>query len=118
MARVLVIDDDAAVRETVAIALDKAGHDVNRASTLRGARELLSTARFDVVISDIYLEGETGLELLEEIAEREDGPKVILMTARGSVETAAIAARTGAFDYIAKPFDLHALLDRVSAATA
>ena len=60
--------------------------------------------------------GEDGLTLLQAISERSDPPRVILMTARGTIETTALANRGGAFDYLAKPFDLSELIDRVAAA--
>jgi len=68
------------------------------------------------VVSDIYMPGQDGLELLEAIAERPDPPRVILMTARGSIETTALAQRGGAFDYLAKPFELSEMIARVAAA--
>ncbi len=116
MARVLVVDDDRAIRESAALALEKAGHRVFRAAGAAEAREVLAEQAIAVVVSDIYMPGEDGLELLQSLASRRNRPAVILMTARGTIETATIAARVGAFDYLAKPFDVAALLARVRAA--
>ncbi|MCM2315018.1 MAG: sigma-54 dependent transcriptional regulator [Thermoanaerobaculia bacterium] len=118
MSRVLVVDDDAGIRESVALAAEKSGHRVFRAASVDGAREILARERVDVVVSDIYMPGDTGLVLLDELRTLDPRPAVILMTARGSVETAAIAERAAAFDYIAKPFDLSDMLARIAAAVA
>jgi len=116
MARVLVVDDDTGIRESAVMALEKAGHRTFHASDATSALQTLREHRVDVVVSDIYMPGEDGLSLLQAISERANPPRVILMTARGTIETAALAARIGAFDYLAKPFDLSELITRVSAA--
>jgi DNA-binding NtrC family response regulator len=116
MATVLVVDDDAGIRESASMALEKVGLKTVQAGDVTSALQALRTHRIDVVLSDIYMPGETGLTLLQAIAERRDPPRVILMTARGTIETTALAQRTGAFDYIAKPFDLGELIARVRAA--
>jgi DNA-binding NtrC family response regulator len=116
MASVLVVDDDAGIRESAAMALRKVGHRVQDAEDAESALQLLREHRFDVVVSDIYMPGEDGLTLLKAIGERANPPRVILMTARGTIETTALANRGGAFDYLAKPFDLSELIDRVAAA--
>jgi len=116
MATVLVVDDDAGIRESAAMALEKVGLKTLQAGDVPSALQLLRAHRVDVVLSDIYMPGETGLTLLQAIAERRDPPRVILMTARGTIETTALAQRIGAFDYLAKPFDLGELIARVRAA--
>jgi DNA-binding NtrC family response regulator len=116
MATVLVVDDDAGIRESAAMALEKVGLKTVQAGDVTSALQLLRAHRIDVVLSDIYMPGETGLTLLQAIAERRDPPRVILMTARGTIETTALAQRIGAFDYLAKPFDLGDLIARVRAA--
>jgi DNA-binding NtrC family response regulator len=116
MATVLVVDDDAGIRESAAMALEKVGLKTLQAGDVTSALQLLRNHCVDVVLSDIYMPGETGLTLLQAIAERRDPPRVILMTARGTIETTALAQRIGAFDYLAKPFDLGDLIARVRAA--
>lgn len=116
MSRVLVVDDDPGIRESAALALEKAGHRVFRAASAAEARAILAQERVAVVVSDIYMPGEDGIDLLQSIVARRNPPAVILMTARGSIETATIAARIGAFDYLAKPFGLGELIERVRAA--
>jgi two-component system, NtrC family, response regulator HydG len=117
MASVLVVDDDAGIRESAVLALRKVGHRVYEAEDAGSALQMLREHRVDVVVSDIYMPGDDGLTLLKAIGERSDPPRVILITARGSIETTALAQRFGAFDYLAKPFDLNELIDRVSAAS-
>ena len=116
MATVLVVDDDAGIRESAAMALEKVGLKSVQAGDVTSALQALRAHRIDVVLSDIYMPGETGLALLQAIAERRNPPRVILMTARGTIETTALAQRIGAFDYLAKPFDLGDLIARVRAA--
>jgi two-component system response regulator AtoC len=116
MAAVLVVDDDTGIRESAVMALRKVGHRTLEAPDAETAMQLLREHRVDVVVSDIYMPGDDGLTLLRAISERRDAPRVILITARGTIETTAIAHRFGAFDYLAKPFDLSELIDRVAAA--
>jgi DNA-binding NtrC family response regulator len=116
MATVLVVDDDAGIRESAAMALEKVGLKTLQAGDTVAALQMLRAHRVDLVLSDIYMPGETGITLLQAISERRDPPRVILMTARGSIETTALAQRFGAFDYLAKPFDLNELIARVRAA--
>ena len=118
MTRILVVDDDLAIREMVAMTLEKSGYQVERADGFAAARTLLRGRRPDLVVSDIYMPGGTGLDLLNEVQELPDPPPLILMTAKGSIETAALALQDGVFDYLAKPFDLALLLERVKAALA
>jgi DNA-binding NtrC family response regulator len=116
MPTVLVVDDDAGIRESAAMALEKVGLKTVQAGDVPSALQALRAHRIDLVLSDIYMPGETGLTLLQAIAERRNPPRVILMTARGTIETTALAQRIGAFDYLAKPFDLNELIARVRAA--
>ena len=118
MKTVLVVDDDTAIREMASMALEKSGFAVVRAASAAEAAAALARARPDLVLCDIYMPGGDGLSVLAKVRLVADPPPVILMTARGSVETAAEAARVGAFDYLAKPFDLSHLVERARAAVA
>ena len=91
---------------------------MRRASGVAEAVAWLSRERYDLVLSDIYMPGEDGLSLLSRISERPEPPRVVLMTARGTVETATLAARLGAAGYVAKPFDVARLVGVVAAALA
>lgn len=116
MKHILVVDDDLAIREMVAMALEKSGYQVERADGYAAARAALRNARPDLIVSDIYMPGGNGLDLLKEVREQADPPPLILMTAKGSIESAAEAMKDGVFDYLAKPFDLEVMLERVRAA--
>ena len=118
MTLILVVDDDLAIREMVAMALEKRGYRVERADGYAAAKAALGAQRPDLIVSDIYMPGGSGLDLLKEVQGLPDPPPLILMTAKGTIETAALARQDGVFDYLAKPFDLDVMLDRVRAALA
>ncbi|NVB39757.1 response regulator [Pseudenhygromyxa sp. WMMC2535] len=103
MARVLVVDDERSLRRTFALFLRDDGHEVETAEDVDQALTTLETDDFDVVVSDIILPRRSGVSLLEAIAERWPNIKVILVTGEPTVETAASAVRSGAYDYISKP---------------
>jgi len=114
--RVLVVDDDDAMREMMALALAKEGYRVERAGSAADAIAMVRDRTFDLVVADVYLGDGTGLDLVDAVERRSDGCRVILVTARGSVETATSAREHGVFDYLAKPFRIEHLVDRVRAA--
>ena len=114
--KILVVDDDTAMREMMALALGKEGFNVHPAASADEARQAVDSTNFDLIVTDIYLGDGTGLELLEHCHEACPEAKVILVTAHGTIETAASARRLGVFDYLAKPFEVDALVKRVRAA--
>jgi len=114
--KILVVDDDTAMREMMALALGKEGFNVHPAASADEARHAVDSATFDLIVTDIYLGDGTGLELLEHCHEACPEAKVILVTAHGTVETAASARRLGVFDYLAKPFEVDTLVERVRTA--
>lgn len=114
--RILVVDDDDAMREMMALALAKEGYRVERANSATDGVAALAESPFDLVVADIYLGDGTGLDLVNAIEERQSDTRIILVTARGSVETAAFARSHGVFDYLAKPFELDHFMGRVDAA--
>ncbi len=116
MQRLLVVEDDDAVRTTIVTFLELEGYAVDAVSSTREAIERLNQSAYPIVISDIYLDERTGLDVLEAARGRDASCAVILMTARGTMETVMAATRGGAFDYIAKPFELEKLLDAVKRA--
>ncbi len=108
--RVLVVDDDDAMRDMVVSLLADEGYEASGADSADDALERLKDVDVDAVVSDIRMPGKTGLELVGELhALRPDTP-VVLMTAFGSIETAVEAMRVGAFDYVTKPFQKDVLL--------
>jgi DNA-binding NtrC family response regulator len=116
--RLLVVEDDNSVRDTITTFLELEGYSVDAVSSTREALERLRNDAYPIVISDIYLDERTGLDILE--TARHNNPKcaVILMTGRGTMETVMQATQGGAFDYIAKPFELDRMLDTVKRAEA
>jgi DNA-binding NtrC family response regulator len=117
-ARLLVVEDDAGVRTTVVTFLELEGYQVDSVSSTREAIRRLNETAYPIVISDIYLDERTGLDVLDAARAKDPTCAVILMTARGTMETVMAATRGGAFDYIAKPFELDALLSTVKRAEA
>ncbi len=116
--RILVADDDLALREMMGLALTKEGYDVTAVADAAAVERVLNGDRFDLVVSDIYLGDGTALDLLSRVKETNPGAPVILITAQGTVETVAAAREAGVFDYLAKPFQIDALVERVEAALA
>jgi DNA-binding NtrC family response regulator len=102
--RILVVDDHAQARESMADILRCSGHRVEcRASAVEGLRDLNGSA-FDVVITDLKMPGMSGLEFIRALHSRGADCQILMVTAHASVATAVEAMRHGAFDYIEKPF--------------
>src|SRR6202163_3100979 len=116
--RLLVVEDDPGVRTTIVTCLELEGYTVDAASSTKEAIDRLSASSYPIVISDIYIDGRTGLDVLEAARREDPACSVILMTARGTMETVMAATRGGAYDYIAKPFDLDRMLETVKRAEA
>jgi DNA-binding NtrC family response regulator len=116
--RLLVVEDDPGVRTTIVTCLELEGYAVDSASSTKEAIDRLAAASYPIVISDIYIDDRTGLDVLEAARRKDPGCSVILMTARGTMETVMAATRGGAFDYIAKPFDLDRIIETVKRAEA
>ncbi|MBQ5949054.1 sigma-54 dependent transcriptional regulator [Massilia sp. ST3] len=107
--RILVVDDEADLRELLEITLLKMGLDVDSAATLRQARNLFDEHDYALVLTDMRLPDGLGIELVREIGASGKGTPVAVITAFGSAENAVVALKAGAFDYIAKPVALDAL---------
>lgn len=105
-ARVLVIDDEEAARYGIRKALEREGHQVELASDGQEALQRIQESPPQVIISDINMPNMDGITLLKEVSRLNTPPPVILITAHGSEALAVQGLRAGAYDYIAKPFDL------------
>jgi DNA-binding NtrC family response regulator len=116
--RLLVVEDDPGVRTTIVTCLELEGYAVDAASSTKEAIDRLSANAYPIVISDIYIDDRTGLDVLEAARRKDPDCSVILMTARGTMETVMAATRGGAFDYIAKPFELDRMIETVKRAEA
>jgi DNA-binding NtrC family response regulator len=115
---ILVIDDEESMTTMVAGYLKAKGFSATVANDGDDALRMIAAGNFPIVISDIYIDSVSGLEILRAAKEQNPGAVVILMTARGSVKTTVEAEIGGAFDYLAKPFELVELLDVVERAVA
>ncbi|MBL9080741.1 MAG: sigma-54-dependent Fis family transcriptional regulator [Planctomycetales bacterium] len=115
-ARVLVVDDHAQARDSVAFTLKHAGYTVQTSASAVEALKLLERETADVIVTDLKMPGMTGIEFLAELKRRNHPAQVILVTAYATVETAVDAMRRGAFDFLEKPFALEALEELVGRA--
>ncbi|MBM4441627.1 MAG: sigma-54-dependent Fis family transcriptional regulator [Candidatus Rokubacteria bacterium] len=104
--RILLVDNDAEMVRLLERQFQAEGWSVLGVTSGAQAVEALGADDFDVILTDLVMDGMDGLDLLREAQRRDPAPKVILMTAFGSLETAIEAIRAGAYDYITKPFKL------------
>ena len=116
MSHILVIDDNQTMREGMAVIIAKMGHKVFSAANGPEGLQILEMNPIDVVLTDLRMEGMDGIKVLEEIKERSPDTVVMLITAYGTIETAVQAMRTGAFDFVTKPFSQDELRFRVEKA--
>jgi two-component system, NtrC family, response regulator HydG len=116
MPKLLIVEDDQSVRNTMVTVLELEGYAVDAVASTREALDRLSAQDYPIVISDIYLDERTGLDVLRTAREHNPGCAVILMTGRGSMETVMKATEGGAFEYLAKPFEMAAMIDTIKRA--
>jgi len=116
MARILVADDHDPLRRGLALALTAAGHAVEEAANGNAAIERLHDGYFDVVVSDLKMSGSDGIDVLRTAKSLHPTTSVILMTAFGLVTTAVEAMKSGAFDYVQKPFEIEEMEVKVEKA--
>ena len=114
--RVLVVEDDRAQAEAMAEALRRAGHTCTVVTDGRQALERLATDAFDLVVTDLVMEGADGMEVLRRAKQEDAQTEVILVTGHGTIETAVQAIRQGAYDYITKPLNVGDLRNRAAKA--
>lgn len=114
--RILVVDDEAHLRELLEITLIKMGLDVDSAESLSVARQYLQKQTYSLVLTDMRLPDGSGLELVEDIAQHYKNTPVAVITAFGSADNAVIALKAGAFDYVSKPVALDHLRKLVRSA--
>lgn len=107
--RILVVDDEADLRELLEITLVKMGLDIDSAATLEAARDYLAKTEYALVLTDMRLPDGLGIELVQEITAQYRNTPVAVITAFGSADNAVIALKAGAFDYLSKPVGLEQL---------
>ena len=103
--RILIVDDETIVRDSLAAWFRQDGHKVDVAEGGKEALRLVAAGRYDMAFLDIKMPGMDGLELQARMAQADPELTIVLMTAYASVETAVAAMKAGAYDYIVKPFD-------------
>jgi two-component system response regulator PilR (NtrC family) len=113
---VLVVDDEADIRELLVLTLSRMGVDADTASTVKEAKEALMARAYDLCLTDMRLPDGEGIEVLRHIAENFGNTPVAVITAFGSTENAVQALKAGAFDYLAKPIKLEQLRPLVMSA--
>src|SRR5215469_10847882 len=113
MQKLLIVEDDQSVRSTMVMCLELEGYAVDAVASTREAMERLRSSAYPIVISDIYLDERTGLDVLETARQQNPECAVILMTGRGSMETVMKATEGGAFEYLAKPFEMAQMIETI-----
>ncbi len=103
--KILIVDDELIMRESLAGWLVRDGHEVKTAGSGEQALALIKSTRFDILLVDIKMEGISGLEVLRQVKESDPDVAVVMITAYGSISTAIDAMKNGAYDYLLKPFD-------------
>ena len=112
--RILVVDDEPSVRESVGYALEQEGFDVTLAGDAEDAEGRLSEDNFDLLILDIMMPGKSGLDICREVRAESPVP-IILLTAKDAEVDKVVGLEVGADDYVTKPFSVRELLGRVRA---
>jgi DNA-binding NtrC family response regulator len=107
---ILVVEDDAAMRELLTEELADAGFTVQSAGSAAGGLEIARSGQFDLVVTDLRMPEMDGFDLIRGVMALPTPPHLIMITAFGSIETAIRAVKLGAYDYITKPFEIEELL--------
>jgi DNA-binding NtrC family response regulator len=107
--KVLVVDDEKNILSTIGICLESIGVEVTLCSKPQEVLQLLQQNKFDVAFIDLKMSPMDGIEVLSEIKQYSPDTTVIIMTAHGSIDTAVVAIKKGAYDYLQKPFDFEEL---------
>ena len=109
MAKVLLVDDDPSLTETLQLGLRRRGYSASARANAAEALAALKAEDFDVVVTDLNMKGGSGIDLCTSIAECHRDVPTIVLTAFGNYETAVLAIRAGAYDFISKPVQLDVL---------
>lgn len=107
--QILVIDDEAHNRQALTMLLSHSGYQVESAVTGEEALDIMQKKPFEIIITDLFLPGVSGIDILKRVKEDSPYTNVILITGNASAETAVEAMKEGAFDYITKPFNFEKL---------
>ncbi len=105
-ASILIVDDEAGIRESLGALLRDEGYDVAAVDSGEACLEILEERKFELVLLDVWLKKLDGLDTLERMRAHDDAPMVIMISGHGNIETAVRATKLGAFDFIEKPLSL------------
>jgi len=108
--RVLVVDDEAEIRESLEALLNLEGYQVEQAANAAEGERKLETRAYDLVLLDLMMPEKSGMEMLRDVRERDKHTPIFMITAYGTVEAAVQAVKLGANDYLSKPWDNEKLL--------
>ena len=114
--RILVLDDETIVLKRLGPALEKAGYAVELFSRSAEAFNRIQETTFDIVITDLKMEGLDGMQFLTQVKERSPKTEVIVITGFATMDTAKESFQKGVFDFLAKPFKLGEILETVKKA--
>ncbi len=117
MSKILVIDDERAIRNTLKDILEVEGHSVDVAEDGHSGLEQFENGNYELVLCDIKMPQMDGIEVLEKLQERQPDVPVVMISGHGNIDTAVEAIKKGAFDFIEKPLDLNRLLITIRNAT-
>ncbi|NNG01809.1 MAG: sigma-54-dependent Fis family transcriptional regulator [Desulfobacteraceae bacterium] len=118
MASVLIVDDDPAIADILSRIVKKLGHSSTSASDVRMGMDHLASGEFDVVLLDVFLPDGNGLEMIPGIKESHHAPEIIIITAFGDPDSAELAIKNGAWDYILKPSPTESIMLTIKRALA
>ena len=110
MSKILVIDDERAIRNTLKEVLEYEKHEVDLAEDGPKGLEMFSANTYDIVLCDIKMAKMDGIEVLDKITETSTDIPVIMISGHGNIDTAVEAIKKGAYDFLEKPLDLNRLL--------
>ncbi len=110
MHKLLIVDDEDSIRQTLKSVMEEEGYSASVADSAEAALEILKSESFDVVLLDIWLPQMDGLEALKRIREDDNAPEVIMISGHGTIETAVRATKLGAYDFLEKPLSIEKTL--------
>ncbi|QGZ66236.1 response regulator [Paraburkholderia acidisoli] len=112
MDHILIVDDDPSIRQLLRDYLREMGYEASAAANGAQMRQVMQASRVDLIVLDLMLDGEDGLELTRELA-REHGTPIVILSARGALLDRIIGLEMGADDYLPKPFDPRELVAKI-----
>jgi DNA-binding NtrC family response regulator len=115
--KILLLDDEAIVCKRLKPTLEKVGYEVEAFTESGEAMERIKEKEFEIIITDLKMEGIDGMQFLEEVKRRSKNTEVIMITGFATIETARESFKKGVFDFIAKPFKLREIQEVVALAS-